>query len=187
MLKRFMLALCPAVIVGCGTIRTPAPTTPLVPVVAVLPADQLNDVPFTERLPAPAAEPAASTAPTATIDPTGPLTLMAVEELACTFNPTLVQARAQVDGTLGKALQAGLWPNPVLGYEGEKIGIEGTAGEFQGGFVRQEFVTARKRRVSREKYLARAGRPSSSHSPSNTGWSTTSADNTGVWPPPTGW
>jgi outer membrane protein TolC len=84
------------------------------------------------------------------------LTLAAVEELASTSNPTLVQARAQVDGTLGKALQAGLWPNPVLGYQAEKIGSQGTPGEFQGGFVRQEVVTAQKRRVSREKYLARA-------------------------------
>ncbi|HEY1192295.1 MAG TPA: TolC family protein, partial [Gemmata sp.] len=33
---------------------------------------------------------------------------------------------------------------------------EGTPGEFQGGFVQQEIVTARKRRLSREKYLARA-------------------------------
>ncbi len=44
----------------------------------------------------------------------------------------------------------------MLGYQAEKIGSQGTAGEFQGGFLRQEFVTARKRRISREKYLARS-------------------------------
>ena len=76
--------------------------------------------------------------------------------LATENNPTLRQARSQVAGALGKALQAGLWPNPVLMYVGEKIGSEGTAGEFQGFEVRQEFVTADKRQLSRAKYLARA-------------------------------
>jgi cobalt-zinc-cadmium efflux system outer membrane protein len=83
------------------------------------------------------------------------LTLKDLEALAAENNPTLLQARAQVDGTLGKAIQAGLWPNPVIGYVAEQIAAEGTPGEFQGGFVRQEIVTARKRRLSREKYLAR--------------------------------
>jgi outer membrane protein TolC len=124
-----------------------------VPAAAAQPAPPPAAEPLPQRLPPPANPPAQSTAVAV---PPGPLTLAAVEELACAHNPTLVQARAQVDGTLGKALQAGLWPNPVLGYQAEKIGSEGTAGEFQGGFVRQEIVTARKRRVSREKYLARA-------------------------------
>jgi len=109
--------------------------------------------PLPDRLPTPAGPPAASAG---VAQPATALTLAGVEELACTHNPTLVQARAQVDGTLGKALQAGLWPNPVLGYQAEKIGSQGTPGEFQGGFVRQEIVTAQKRRISREKYLARA-------------------------------
>ena len=76
--------------------------------------------------------------------------------LATQNNPTLRQARLQVAGTLGKAVQAGLWPNPVLMYEAEQIGVEDTAGEFHGLLVSQEFVTADKRRISRQKYLARA-------------------------------
>ncbi len=85
----------------------------------------------------------------------GPLTLERLERLARQNNPTLVQAQAQIEGERGKALQAGLYPNPVIGYAGEQIGVEGTAGEFQGGFVEQEIVTAGKLRLSREKYLAR--------------------------------
>lgn len=138
---------------------TPGPALPakqdtgLVQVAATQPTPSpLPEGPLAERLPPPAAPPAESAA----VPTSAGLCLAAVEELAARHNPTLVQARAQVDGTLGKALQAGLWPNPVLGYQAEKIGSQGTPGEFQGGFVRQEIVTAKKRRVSREKYLARA-------------------------------
>lgn len=88
--------------------------------------------------------------------PSGPLTLDMLERLARQHNPTLGQASAQIEGERAKALQAGLYPNPTIGYIGEQIGVEGTAGEFQGGFVQQEFVTAGKLRLSREKYRARA-------------------------------
>lgn len=84
-----------------------------------------------------------------------PLCLTAVEELACANNPTLIQAKAQVDGTFGKAIQAGLWPNPTVGYQQEQIGVEGTAGEFAGGFVQQKIVTADKLDLSRAKFVER--------------------------------
>lgn len=76
-------------------------------------------------------------------------------DLAARRNPTVLQARSHVAGVLGKAEQAGLWPNPIIGYTGDQIGVMGTAGELHGGFVRQEIVTAGKRRLSREKYEAR--------------------------------
>jgi len=85
-----------------------------------------------------------------------PLTLQRLERLAQQHNPTLRQARIQIDGEHAKALQAGLYPNPVIGYTGEQIGVQGAAGEFQGGFAQQEIVTGGKLRLSREKYLARA-------------------------------
>ena len=85
-----------------------------------------------------------------------PLTLDTLETLARENNPTVVQAQAQIEGERAKALQAGLYPNPRIGYLGEQIGVEGTVGEFQGGFVQQEIVTAGKLRLSREKYHARA-------------------------------
>ncbi|GJL73194.1 MAG: cytochrome c [Nitrosomonas sp.] len=71
-------------------------------------------------------------------------------------NPTLIQAWAHVEAEQAKALQAGLYPNPVIGYSGDQIGVKGTYGEFQGGFIRQEIVTAGKLALSRQKYLARA-------------------------------
>lgn len=179
MFKLFVLAAALAIATGCSTVPVAAPlnapmptvtstmvwscptaegtsergVVELVPVSATqLDANRASES-LSDRLPAPTGPPAASAAGAPRANA---LTLAAFEELASAHNPTLVQARAQVDGVLGMALQAGLWPNPVLGYQGEKIGVEGTAGEFQGGFVRQEIVTAQKRRVSREKYLARA-------------------------------
>ncbi|QDU92862.1 TolC family protein [Lignipirellula cremea] len=84
-----------------------------------------------------------------------PLSLELAEALACQHNPTLMQAQAQVQGELGKAIQAGLWPNPTLSYVQEQIGVEGTPGEFVGGTVRQRIVTGHKLDLSRQKFLAR--------------------------------
>jgi cobalt-zinc-cadmium efflux system outer membrane protein len=81
-----------------------------------------------------------------------PVTLADLEQMALHGNPTLAQAAAAVGASRGKALQAGLYPNPTLGYRGENIGLAGTAGEFQGGFVQQTIVTAGKLRLSRAKY-----------------------------------
>jgi cobalt-zinc-cadmium efflux system outer membrane protein len=80
------------------------------------------------------------------------LTLADLEQLALQRNPTLAQAALQVEASRGKALQAGLYPNPTIGYEADLIGTQGTAGDFQGGFVQQTIVTAGKLRLSRAKY-----------------------------------
>jgi cobalt-zinc-cadmium efflux system outer membrane protein len=84
------------------------------------------------------------------------LDLTTIEELALQSNPTLVQAGAQVAISRGKALQAGLLPNPQLGYVADQIGADGTAGELQGMFVEQEIVTGGKLRLSRAKYVQEA-------------------------------
>jgi cobalt-zinc-cadmium efflux system outer membrane protein len=81
-----------------------------------------------------------------------PLGLEKLEEMALYGNPTLAQAAAAVSASRGKALQAGLYPNPTIGYRGENMGIAGSAGEFQGGYVQQTIVTAGKLRLSRAKY-----------------------------------
>ena len=83
-------------------------------------------------------------------------TLQSLRALAVEHNPTLRQAFQLIRGEEGKALQAGLWPNPTIAYAGEQIGLDGTAGEFQGGFLRQRIVTGGKLRLSRDKYEARA-------------------------------
>lgn len=86
-----------------------------------------------------------------------PLGLADLESIALRNNPTLAQAAAQIDASRAKALQAGLYPNPTIGYQGELIGVTGpngrsSPGEFQGGFIRQEIITAGKLRLSRAKY-----------------------------------
>lgn len=83
------------------------------------------------------------------------LSLESVEAIACANNPTLLQARGQIQGELGKAIQAGLWPNPTINYIHEQIGVMGTTGEFIGGTVSQRIVTGRKLDLSRAKFLSR--------------------------------
>ncbi len=76
------------------------------------------------------------------------MTLADLEQIALVNNPTLGQAGARVRALQGKQVQVGLYPNPVIGYLGDEMGNEGTAGQ-QGGFLRQEFVTNGKRGLSR--------------------------------------
>src|SRR6267142_7262850 len=84
------------------------------------------------------------------------LSLESLEQIALERNPTLVQAGAQVRISRGKAIQAGLLPNPLIGYAGEQIGIAGTAGELQGMFIEQEIVTGHKLQLSRAKVMQEA-------------------------------
>ncbi|MEW5976308.1 MAG: TolC family protein [Acidobacteriota bacterium] len=72
------------------------------------------------------------------------------EQMALESNPTLAQALANVRAAEGRKVQAGLYPNPVIGATGEEVSpgpiIRG--GEF-GAFVEQRIVTAGKLRLSR--------------------------------------
>ena len=76
------------------------------------------------------------------------VTLETLEDLALAHNPTLVQAAMRINAARAEWLQVGLPPNPVLGYTGDEIGNERTAG-MQGVFVSQELVTAQKLRLNR--------------------------------------
>jgi cobalt-zinc-cadmium efflux system outer membrane protein len=79
------------------------------------------------------------------------LNLATLEQLALERNPTLRQASATIDAAHGRTKQAGLYPNPTVGYVGERIGAAGTAGEMQGLFIDQTIVTAGKLRLDRAK------------------------------------
>jgi cobalt-zinc-cadmium efflux system outer membrane protein len=72
--------------------------------------------------------------------------------MALQGNPTLAQAAANVETARGRALQSGLYPNPTVGYEGDRIGAAGTAGELQGLFIDQTIITAGKLRLNRAKF-----------------------------------
>jgi cobalt-zinc-cadmium efflux system outer membrane protein len=85
--------------------------------------------------------------------PAGGITLADLEQMALQGNPTLSQAAAQIEAARGRAVQAGLYPNPTVGYEAERIGAAGSAGEMQGAFIDQTIVTANKLQLSRARYV----------------------------------
>jgi cobalt-zinc-cadmium efflux system outer membrane protein len=97
---------------------------------------------------------------------TSGMTLEQLESIALHSNPTMVQAQAQVDASLAKSVQAGLFPNPIVGYVSEQIGAGGAPGaggsrtlglgETQGGFIEQEIMRGGKLRLSRAKYQQEA-------------------------------
>ncbi|MBX3411479.1 MAG: TolC family protein [Pirellulales bacterium] len=76
------------------------------------------------------------------------LCLEEVEQLALFNNPSLRRRAALVGAARGNALQAGLPPNPAVGYEGQQLGSGGLA-EQQGVLFSQEFVRGGKLRLSR--------------------------------------
>jgi cobalt-zinc-cadmium efflux system outer membrane protein len=74
------------------------------------------------------------------------------EQLALAGNPTLPQANALVRESEGLARQAGLMPNPVVGYQGEQIRGGLYRGGEQGAFVQQTFVLGGKLGLRRNVY-----------------------------------
>ena len=76
------------------------------------------------------------------------LALSDLEAMALSNNPSLAQFAARVDAARGRWVQAGLYPNPRIGYDGSEIGNEGHGGQ-QGGFIGQEIVRGNKLALSR--------------------------------------
>lgn len=72
--------------------------------------------------------------------------LLDLQQLALDHNPTLAAAAARMQSASGRHLQAGLYPNPTIGYHGTQVGNLGTAGG-QGAIVTQRLITAGKRRL----------------------------------------
>ncbi|HEY2461354.1 MAG TPA: TolC family protein [Candidatus Acidoferrum sp.] len=80
----------------------------------------------------------------------GPLvTLEQVEAIARQMNPTLRQAEAGIRAARSRELQAGLYPNPTVGYTGDEIRGGSVGGGKQGFFVQQTVVTGGKLGLSR--------------------------------------
>lgn len=72
-----------------------------------------------------------------------------LERMAVAANPTIAQAQANVRVSAGLARQAGLYPNPTVGYYGDEIRGGYLGGGKQGGFVSQTIVTGGKLRAAR--------------------------------------
>lgn len=79
-----------------------------------------------------------------------PRKLEEFEQLALKNNPTLKQAQAIFNESAALARQAGLWPNPSVGYEGAEIRGGSFHGGEQGGFVQQTVVLGGKLRLRRD-------------------------------------
>jgi len=84
------------------------------------------------------------------------VTLAQVEKMAGETNPTLRQAEVEIRAAKGRQLQAGLYPNPTVGYTGDEIRGGSVGGGKQGFFVQQAIVTGGKLGKSREIFGAEA-------------------------------
>jgi cobalt-zinc-cadmium efflux system outer membrane protein len=78
------------------------------------------------------------------------VTLEQVENIARQMNPTLHQAEAEIRAAKARQEQAGLYPNPAVGYTGDEIRGGSVGGGKQGFFVQQTILTGGKLRLSRE-------------------------------------
>ena len=82
---------------------------------------------------------------------TQPLSLADLERMALDHNPTLAQAESQIVAAQGRAVQAGLWPNPSVGYTAEEVSNSATIrGGEHGFFVEQVFPLGGKLGASRD-------------------------------------
>jgi cobalt-zinc-cadmium efflux system outer membrane protein len=72
---------------------------------------------------------------------TGPIyELKDLEKMAEEHNPTLAQAQREIEAARGRKLQAGLYPNPTVGYKGDEIRGGSYGGGEQGFFVQQPII-----------------------------------------------
>ena len=78
------------------------------------------------------------------------VTLSELEQMALSSHPALAQAAAEIRAAEGRKRQAGLYPNPTVGYQGEQIrgGVQG--GGEQGFFVAQDIVLGGKLGLNRQ-------------------------------------
>ncbi|MGH7838878.1 MAG: TolC family protein, partial [Candidatus Binataceae bacterium] len=72
------------------------------------------------------------------------ITLDQAEKMAEETNPTLRQADEEIRAAKARQQQAGLYPNPSLGYTGDEIRGGTLGGGKQGFFVQQTIVTGGK-------------------------------------------
>ncbi len=77
-----------------------------------------------------------------------PLTLADLQQYGLANSPAVRRAAAAVEAARGTAVQAGLKPNPKIGYEGDTIRQANSSG-LQGGFVEQTIKTGGKLQLAR--------------------------------------
>jgi outer membrane protein, heavy metal efflux system len=80
----------------------------------------------------------------------GGMRLEELEQMALANNPTVAQVQANLRVAAGLTRQAGLYPNPTVGYYGDEIRGGYTGGGKQGGFVSQTILLGGKLRAARQ-------------------------------------
>jgi cobalt-zinc-cadmium efflux system outer membrane protein len=86
--------------------------------------------------------------------PESGLTLEQLQQMALLSNPTLAQAKAGMRAAAGRSRQAGMWPNPTIGYSGEEIRGGSFGGGEQGAFVQQNVILGGKLGLDRKIFAA---------------------------------
>ena len=76
-------------------------------------------------------------------------TIEDAERLAAESNPTLHQAEVEIRAAKARIQQAGLYPNPTVGYAGDEVRGGSINGGKQGFFAQQTIVTGGKLAKSR--------------------------------------
>lgn len=74
----------------------------------------------------------------------GPWTLQRLLDQAAETHPDLAASRAKADAARGQLVQAGLYPNPTVGWRSEEMSFNRAGGGQQGPYVNQEIVTGGK-------------------------------------------
>ena len=88
-----------------------------------------------------------------------PLRLEDLEQIALAHGPALAEAEARIRAAQGRKLQAGLYPNPIVGYTGDEISSGPVIrGGEHGFFVEQEIITAGKLGKSRSVFAQEEAR-----------------------------
>src|SRR6266480_1479485 len=78
------------------------------------------------------------------------ITLEELQQMAPQNNPTFAQSAANIQAAEGKRKQAGLYPNPTVGYQGEQIRGGSFHGGEQGFFIQQDIVLGGKLGLNRQ-------------------------------------
>lgn len=76
------------------------------------------------------------------------ISIVELQNWATQHNPTLKMLRQKINAAHGNWIQAGLAPNPTVGYEAEEVGDGGKAGKH-GVVLEQEVITGGKRRLGK--------------------------------------
>ena len=87
-----------------------------------------------------------------------PLTLADLRQLAAAHSPVLRRAAAEADAAHGQVIQAGLHPNPTVGYQADAVqpwlrvpeGSTASGAGQQGGYVNQLIKTAGKLKLAQQ-------------------------------------